>query len=345
MDENKFRWEETFQKTWDGERAEEESTGMHVSRRTENVQRGIVRKVLLVLDMSSSVEERDFLPTRKHHLKSSVRTFYRTFTESNPLSTIGVAVVSDGLAHLASVIVSDEEILDTIISKAPGSGRFSLEAALETAAVFFQNSSFLKEIVIVASSISFTGRSPYKVINNLIGKGVKIHTVHLAAEMNILKELSTRSGGIFGVTERPEDLPILLDLINIPTPHNTSGRLSMLEVGFPKAIEEASICACHLKMTERGYVCPFCSTKVCSIPGVCPICESILSAAVHLLKAFHWMDSAPIYLHSEAAACAACQAINAPMQMCPKCKTSVCIECSTFIHQELNFCIFCSDAS
>ncbi|KAI5190619.1 transcription initiation factor TFIIH subunit 2 [Nematocida sp. AWRm77] len=343
MEESRFRWEEKFQNTWDNHTAEETSHALQVHRRVETLQRGVVRKVLLVLDMSSSIEERDFLPSRKWHLKNSVLSFYREFTESNPLSTMGVVVVSEGAAHLVTSILSNEESLAEYLDGMEGQGKFSLSAALESAYAFFQNTSFLKEVVLVAASISFFGKSPYQIAGALIEKGVKIHTVHMLGEMEVLKRISQESEGMFGVVEKPEDLSTLLSLLTVPSPHNTSGRLSMVKVGFPKPIKETSICACHLYVTETGYECPFCTTKVCSIPGVCPICEGILSAAVHLLKALHWTDSAPVFTISDAGTCRVCSTACSSTQKCPECSTKLCLSCSTFVRHKLNFCMFCAD--
>jgi len=341
MEESRFRWEEEFKNTWDSRKTEHTSGVLRVSRRTETVQRGIVRKVLLLVDLSSAVEERDFLPSRKFHLKRAAQSFYRSFTESNPLSTVGLMVASEGVAYLASSIISSEEMVGAVIGKTEGAGKFSLTAALESAAAFFEGCSYLKEIVLIVSSISFFGRSPYLVINSILGKGIKVHAIHFCAELEILKRVSEESEGVFGVVERPEDLAVLLDLVSVPGPYAGQNRLAMLEVGFPKYVRETSLCACHFEMTEDGYVCPFCTTKVCAVAGACPICEGILSAPVHLLKALHWTDSAPEFASSGPGACQACGVQSSSAQECPVCKSKVCVSCSTFIRQELNFCIFC----
>lgn len=342
MDASRFRWEEKFQHTWESQAATEMSGGLRINRRMDTLQRGVVRKVLLILDLSSSIEERDFLPSRKWHLRNGVLSFYRAFAENNPLSTVGVMVVSDGVAHLVTSILSSEESISEYLEALEGRGKFSLSAALESAYTFFQNTSFLKEIVLVVSSLSFFGKSPYQIANILVEKGVKIHTIHLSGEVEVLKKISQESQGIFGVVEQPDDLATLLNLVTVPSPHSTPGRLSMLEIGFPKPIKETSICACHLYVTESGYECPFCTTKVCTIPGVCPVCEGILSAAVHLLKALHWTDSAPVFVTTEAGECRVCAAFHSTTQQCPQCLTKVCLPCSTFIRQELNFCMFCA---
>ncbi|KAI5135855.1 transcription initiation factor TFIIH subunit 2 [Nematocida ausubeli] len=345
MDSNKFRWEEAFQNTWEKHGKGDAIFALNVTRRTENMQRGIVRRVLLVLDMSSSIEERDFLPSRKYYVKKGVIKFFREFTESNPLSTVGLAVVCGGMSYLVSSILCEEDEIEMCFAQNEGQGGFSLGSAFETVKEFFQGCSFLKEVIFIVSGFTFVGRSPFILKNSLINKGIIMHTIHMAGEMEILRKISEESGGIFGIVNCPEDLSTLLGLICIPPPHSASARLSMLKIGFPSSIQENTICACHLELKEWGYECPFCTTKVCKVPGVCPICENILSAPVHLLKALHWSDSAPIYAPEGKGRCRGCSEENIQLNGCPGCKSRLCMDCTGFIRQELNFCIFCTEAA
>lgn len=343
MGDSKFRWEEAFQSTWDVREGGDSAFALNVTRRTENLQRGIVRRILIVLDMSSAVEERDMLPSRKYYIKRSVVKFFKSFTESNPLSTVGMAVVSGESAYLVSSIIGEAEEIDMHMRQTEGAGNFSLGAAFDIVNEFFQECSFLKEVIFVISSFSFLGRSPLYLKNYLINREIVMHTIHMAGEMEILKQISKESGGVFGVVNSPEDLNVLLGLICIPPPYNGSSRLSMLKIGFPSVISESTICACHLELNEWGYECPFCTTKVCDVPSVCPICENILSAAVHLLKALHWSNSAPIYTVEDKGTCEGCKKEEVLLHSCPICKHRMCTECTAFIRQELNFCIFCTE--
>lgn len=343
MSQSKFTWEEAFQNTWDKHNGTSDIFALNVTRRTENLQRGLVRRVLVFLDMSTSIEQRDFLPSRKYYIKRAVLKFFRSFIESNPLSTVGLAVVSAGTSFLVSSIICDEEEIELCFSQHEGSGNFSLGRSFETVYDFFNGCSSIKEVIFIISGYTFIGKSPFILKSVLINKGIIMHTIHMAGEMEILRRISEESGGIFGIVNCPEDLSTLLGLICVPPPHSTSSRLSMLKVGFPSVIQENTICACHLELREWGYECPICSTKLCNVPGVCPICENILSAAVHLLKALHWSDSAPIYVPSEKKDCRGCGESETGIVACPICKSSLCIECTRFIGQELNFCIFCEE--
>lgn len=343
MGDSRFRWEGEFQNTWDGQRKEEIGTALKIVRRTENVRRGVVRKLLLIIDMSEAIEEKDFLPSRRHHIRNSLISFFRSFSESNPLSTIGMLTAANEGAQMVTSIISERETILAALSGSPGAGKFSLTAALESASAFFQGSAFLNEIVLIVSSLSFFGKSPFPIVNYLLGKGVKIHTVHMAGEMHILRKMSEESGGVFGVVDSIEDIFTHLELICVPVPYTSTGRLSMLPIGFPDEVEEDSICACHLQMTRHGYECPFCTTKVCEVPGVCPICEGMLSSAVHLLKPLHWTNSAPASICNGPGECAGCQTQTHAAYICSKCESKVCAECNAFIRQELNFCIFCKE--
>lgn len=342
---DRFRWEQEFQHTWNPPRLSAQARrAKPMAGAAPNGRRGIVRNVLLVLDLSASSEDRDLLPSRKSVMSSAVKAFYRAFVENNPLSTMGVALVSDGACTKFSALVPDADLLAEMLGPKTfvGSGAFSLSAGMEAAAVLLKDTSCIKEVLLVVSSLSFADSDPSAHVNRLISRGIKIHCIHLAAEMAILRRIAKTSGGTFGVVSQPDDLFALMEPVTIPGPHQGTARLQMLRVGLPPGIVETSICACHLEVTEKGYECPFCRAKVCALPGICPVCDNALGATVHLLKAMHWVEPAEAFL-PEAAPLETCRGCSRPASgysTCPNCKSALCPDCDAFIHAELNFCPF-----
>lgn len=67
-------------------------------RDTTPLQRGIIRHLILVLDLSQSMAEKDMRPTRYHLALRYAREFVREFFEQNPISQLGVIGMRDGLA-------------------------------------------------------------------------------------------------------------------------------------------------------------------------------------------------------------------------------------------------------
>jgi transcription initiation factor TFIIH subunit 2 len=65
---------------------------------TTPLQRGIIRHVILLLDLSQSMMEKDLRPTRYLLTLRYAQEFIREFFEQNPISQIGVLGLRDGLA-------------------------------------------------------------------------------------------------------------------------------------------------------------------------------------------------------------------------------------------------------
>lgn len=64
---------------------------------TTPLQRGIIRHLILVLDLSQSMSEKDLRPTRYLLTLRYAQEFVREFFEQNPISQLGVLGLRDGL--------------------------------------------------------------------------------------------------------------------------------------------------------------------------------------------------------------------------------------------------------
>lgn len=67
-------------------------------RDTTPLQRGIIRHLIVVLDMSFAMTEKDLLPTRYRLTLSYAAAFVREFFEQNPISQLGIVGMKDGVA-------------------------------------------------------------------------------------------------------------------------------------------------------------------------------------------------------------------------------------------------------
>lgn len=65
---------------------------------TTPLQRGIIRHLILILDLSQSMSEKDLRPTRYLLTLRYAQEFVREFFEQNPISQLGVLGLRDGLA-------------------------------------------------------------------------------------------------------------------------------------------------------------------------------------------------------------------------------------------------------
>jgi transcription initiation factor TFIIH subunit 2 len=65
---------------------------------TTPLQRGIIRHLILVLDMSEAMLEKDLRPTRYELTLTYACEFVTEYFEQNPISQLGVIGMRDGLA-------------------------------------------------------------------------------------------------------------------------------------------------------------------------------------------------------------------------------------------------------
>ena len=101
-------WEQS-KRTWETGLPEEDKDGIldlttleaekrkRLLRDTTPLQRGIIRHLVLVLDMSFAMAEKDLLPTRYRLMLNYSVAFVREFFEQNPISQLGIMGMRDGV--------------------------------------------------------------------------------------------------------------------------------------------------------------------------------------------------------------------------------------------------------
>ena len=143
---SRAKWEEVS-RSWDlveeGEDGMMQSTidevrehekRMRLLRDTTPLQRGIIRHLVLVLDMSFAVLEKDMLPTRYRVMMNYAAEFVKEFFEQNPISQLGILAMTDGKAvRISDVCGSVEQHLAALgrWRDADPGGNPSLQNALE----------------------------------------------------------------------------------------------------------------------------------------------------------------------------------------------------------------------
>lgn len=80
-------------------------------RDTTPLQRGIIRHLVLVLDMSSAMFEKDLLPNRFRLTITYAVEFVREYFEQNPISQMGIVVMRMGIANRLSEMTGNPAVL------------------------------------------------------------------------------------------------------------------------------------------------------------------------------------------------------------------------------------------
>ncbi|KAA8894963.1 Ssl1-like-domain-containing protein [Sphaerosporella brunnea] len=265
------------------------------------LQRGIIRHLVLILDLSVAMAEKDLRPTRYLLSLRYACDFVREFFEQNPISQMAVVGMRDGIAIRISDMGGNPQTHVDAIQKLrldDPDGSPSLQNALEMArgALFHTPSHGTREVVIIYGALwSADPGDIHTTIRSLVADKIRVAVVGLAAQVSICKELVriTNAGDTSSYTVALNEVHFREKLLEATTPPVTrTQKMSangLLMMGFPSRIVErtASLCACHSQMNKGGYLCSRCGTKVCQLPCECPACGLTLILSTHLARSYH----------------------------------------------------------
>ncbi|CAK7209202.1 hypothetical protein SBRCBS47491_000363 [Sporothrix bragantina] len=350
---------ETVKRSWDtvGEADDGQVVGIElleaaekrrrVLRDTTPLQRGIIRHMVLVLDMSFAMASRDYLPTCHRVALSCAAAFVRAYFEQNPISQLAIVAMRDGVAlRVSDMGGNPAEHLERLHEwdNVEPQGHPSLQNALEMCrgALFHTPSHGTREVLIVFGALlSSDPGDIHDTIGALIADRIRVSIVGLAAQVAICSEICTRTNGgddrSYAVALHDVHFRELFLAATTPPATQASGGsaasqsnpASLLMMGFPsRAIADThiagggglSVCACHNKPVREGYACTRCQTKVCRLPAECPACGLTLILSTHLARSYHhlfplrnwvvvpWVAAAAAVRDRGATACHACLA-------------------------------------
>lgn len=137
---------ETSKRSWETNLPDEDQDGAlslagleaekrrRLLRDTTPLQRGIIRHVVVVLDMSFAMADKDMLPTRHRLAVRYAAQFVREFYEQNPISQLGIVGMRDGVAvRVSDMSGNPAEHLEKLkrLEEQDPQGNPSLQNALE----------------------------------------------------------------------------------------------------------------------------------------------------------------------------------------------------------------------
>ncbi|KAL8806988.1 MAG: hypothetical protein Q9182_000969 [Xanthomendoza sp. 2 TL-2023] len=276
---------------------------------TTPLQRGIIRHLIVIMDLSAAMTEKDLRPTRYLLTIRYCEEFVIEFFEQNPISQLGILGMQDGLAVRVSDMSgnpSDHISNLQALRKEEPKGQPSLQNALDMAraTLFHAPSHGTREILLLFGSLlSSDPGDIHTTITSLVASHINTTVIGLSAQVAICLTLVKRTN--------PHSNPqkhynVALDEVNYrelimclatpPEAHTQqatsvedSNASSLLMMGFPSRVTDPkpSLCACHSRPTSGGYLCSRCSSKVCSLPTTCPACSLTLILSTHLARSYH----------------------------------------------------------
>lgn len=236
--EGGYVWEEAYKRSWDilADDAAIEALA-HIIRRPKKrleagVQRGIIRYVCLMVDLSIHAMSTDWRPTAAETALRMTKSFIGQFFDQNPLSMLSLCIIRDGIATPLTSFSSNPtyhlSALETRDNRVP-SGEPSLQNALELAmnSLSLVPSHGTKQVVILYSAL--TTCDPGDILETgkeLAKHKIQVNVVGLAAQLQVCKTLASQTGGQYTVAMNETHLEqIIADLVE-PPPLQTNKPLS-----------------------------------------------------------------------------------------------------------------------
>ncbi|KAG5973463.1 hypothetical protein E4U55_000530 [Claviceps digitariae] len=350
---NAQAWEQS-KRTWETNLPEEDQDGVlnltlleaekrrRLMRDTTPLQRGIIRHMILVLDMSFAMTEKDLLPTRYRLMISYAVGFVKEYFEQNPISQLGIFGMRDGVAVRISELGGDPadhiERLRGVEGQEP-QGNPSLQNALEMCrgALFHAPSHGTREVLIIYGALlSSDPGDIHETIAHLMADKIRVSIVGLSAQVAICADLCARTNA-----GDDSQYNIAMDEVHFrdlfmarTTPPVTRTKeqstASLLMMGFPSRTlapsGTISLCACHSKPIREGYACTRCSARVCRLPAECPSCGLTLILSTHLARSYHHLFPLRNWVEvswRDARRSVACFSCLSPFPAVPKDNTTV----------------------
>ncbi|KAG2222251.1 hypothetical protein INT45_010664 [Circinella minor] len=385
-----YAWEEEYKRSWDVLQEDEEGRLSSVvaqlqqqrKRRrllkdTAVIQRGIIRHLFLIIDLSEAMNEKDLRPNRIDLTISYAKQFVIEYFDQNPISQLGIIVTRDGIAEKLTELSGNPTDHVTALetrNNVETSGEPSLQNALNLAraSMIGVPSHGSKEVVLIFGALTTCDPSDiHDTVYLLQKENVRVNIVGLAAEVQICRELCNKTKGTYGIVlNEAHYKDLLFDAIPPPAIAPTKNRSNLVMMGFPRKHREnqATFCVCHSKLTTVGYICPRCRSKVCELPSDCDVCGLTLVSSPHLARSYHHLFPVENFdeirtSNLQSMHCFSClipfdkSDINTTTTTgtttttpgtssgqyyaCPKCKQEFCMDCDIFIHEVLHNCPGC----
>lgn len=221
-----YAWEDEYQRTWDivkddagGGRSLELIVQQMIEARKKKImknsttpfQRGIIRTMVVVIDGSQTMLEKDLRPTRFGAMLAYLQGFVTEFFDQNPISQLGIVMMRNGVATVVSEVSGlPQHHIDKIRAlKARQHNRFepkgdpSLQNALELArsllssnfggpaAASLKNS---KEILVIFGALFTSDPGDiHKTIAALVREEIKVKVIGLSAQVAICQEIVSKT--------------------------------------------------------------------------------------------------------------------------------------------------------
>ncbi|GIL73188.1 hypothetical protein Vretimale_4636 [Volvox reticuliferus] len=270
------------------------------------IRKGMIRYLLLVVDMSRAASAQDLRPNRLACILGLCRSFIREFFDQNPLSQLGIAIMRNGLVEkLTDLSGSPEAQVAKLDAGKLGSpaGDASLQNALDLSVSLLRSLPPYghRELLVVFSALATC--DPGNVLDSAKAckaNNIRVSVVGVAAEVYVCRRITEETGGTYGVALNETHLEQLLLAHSSPPPATSAqAKAELVRMGFPqRSTEEASsavFVGLEARLLSGNYTCPRCKARVPELPCECHICGLTLISSPHLARSYHHLFPVPPY--------------------------------------------------
>ncbi|RNE98004.1 DNA repair and transcription factor protein, TFIIH complex, SSL1 subunit [Trypanosoma rangeli] len=274
-------------------------------------------KTALLLDGSEAMNSSaDYLPTRLLALRPQLGKFVHTYLGANPLASLGVVTMRDGVAHrLNSCTTNTSDILQTLEVKYflfGGSGAMSLENGLRLALSELvdlkriakrvrqtESNDIGREareepaarlrILLVSSSVTIVDpHDVFNVIKMLAKLRVRVDVISFCGAVHVFEAAATATGGTLYTPMNYDHLSEVLGRLSTPDKSRSchEEKPMMIPVGFPCYAEREEPQEAGSGGVTKYLACPQCGLIQTSIPSTCLLCKLLLCSAPLLHTTF-----------------------------------------------------------
>ncbi|CAJ0586361.1 unnamed protein product, partial [Mesorhabditis spiculigera] len=323
---------------------------------------GIMRYLFIVIDSSRFMQDKSMVPSRLNVTIRTITRFLNKFFEQNPMAQVGIIMCKDRKAErLVPLTGNIRQICDTLgtINELQCVGDFSLQNALRLAYSNLKDlpAHFSREVLVVMSALtSVDPGNIFATVENLKTASIRCSVIGLSAEIFVCAQVAKLTKGRYAVVLDASHLELEMGAHATPPPTGKQQESNAVAVGFPshETIKKTSFCLCHpgaAPLSARGYLCPRCGGRYCSLPVECRVCRLTLVAAPQLARAFRHLLPLPAFKRIDApqdGSCFACQHSfrkSPSAYECKQCAQTFCFECDTMLHESLYACPGCDSVT
>ena len=329
-------------------------------RNNRNVKLGLVRSLIIIVDLSERGLEQSFFGLPKAQIiKEQLYKFIGDYFDQNPISQLSIAVTHDSKCEFLSNFSSNPKDHEEAVNKFSNinhTGEPSLQISLDNSIYMHKGSSEFstKEVLLIYSSFTSCDSDPLdKIIEDINKSNIVVSIIGFGAEVYALKKIYQNTFGEYNIPTSTEHLiEIFKTYIYPPEFFRKNQNGCLIPFGFCSAASTDTLSfdifdlKNNFKNSEpknNGYNCPKCGIRVYNLPVFCPVCQIFLIGPADLTRTLHHLQPLNEFeLIFKSNICKGCNIeINSRSFKCKKCNSFYCEKCNDYIHEYLQQCPGC----